>query len=110
MKTMSAPLLNNDNKIGVEVILIANPKSQQVAIAALISGPFKFKGFKILQSIHENYGGDDLWVAEPSYRGKNGKFYSQFWCDDKELWNKIKDMMLLKYNEIINESARKIIK
>jgi DNA-binding cell septation regulator SpoVG len=83
------------NKIEVTVIPSTNPTSSMKAIANVTLGPFKIKGFKILESQYPN---NPIYVKPPSYRSKAGKFYDTFFSEDTELWEEIEQEIITGYN------------
>jgi len=83
------------NEIKVSVHLSTDPTSPVKAVANVTLGPFKIKGFKILESQYPN---NPIYAKPPSYRGKTGKFYDTVYCEDKELWKEIEQIIIDEYN------------
>jgi len=87
-------------KIKVNVLFPANPESSVLAVAHVTLGPIKIKGFTVKQGQYLNKHGDNIWIAPPCNRARNGKFFPTIYIEDEDLWNEIE-------NEIYEEYKRR---
>ncbi len=92
----------------VSIKLQADPEASVKAIAAITFGPFKVKGFKVLESEHQKKNTGNLWVAPPSNRDKKGQWHDQVYCEDKELWEEIEEKIVKEYERRLKEKDNKI--
>lgn len=56
------------------------------------------KGLAIVESSR------GLFLAFPSSKGKDGKYYNSVYSMDKDFSKKLEDVCIKKYNEVINKS------
>lgn len=56
------------------------------------------KGLSIVE------GSRGLFLAFPSSKGKDGKYYNSIYSMDKDFSKKLEDACIEKYNEIVNKS------
>ena len=85
----------NTKTFTVKVKITENQKTMK-AIVGLDFGDFVIKGFRIMDSVHEDHRGYKLWVVAPSYRGGGG-YHPMFFAPNKELWVKIQDKIIDAY-------------
>jgi len=77
----------NIDEIIVKVKVIEEKKLK--AIIGLDFGDFVVKGFRVQESVHANFKGDNLWLTPPSYKGGGGSYHPIFFAPDKELWKRL---------------------
>jgi hypothetical protein len=91
-------------KISVKIASHESKDQKLRSIIALDFGIFKIKGFRIMQSEHENRRGQKLWLVPPSYFS-GGKYHPIFFMEDKKLWRALEDRIYDEYDKQIMKSS-----
>ncbi len=106
MENIKINIKNEDIKVNMK--LTENPDKKAKAIITLTLGILKIKGFRILPSKYLNSRGEYLWIAVPSYKSAIGKYHGMFFCEDKEIWNKMEEKIWDKYYKRSTENTPKM--
>lgn len=87
-----------DNYLPDKIIVKLVEDEKLKAIITLKFNKMVIKGFRVLVSKYEN----NFWVVPPSYwNNKSRTYHPMFYIEDKEIWGKIQNMILERFDEVV---------